>query len=319
MSEAIAPGAQAPAAESAVSAENNSTQVPQSQGQNGQADQAVQEIQDAVEAGEISEAQAAKMVKKLELKVRGKTITKEIDLSDEQYLKEQLQLAEVAKMEMQSGAELRKAYQREMERLRSDPFSVLQELGLDPEELSTGYISKKIEEMKKSPEQIEKERYQKELETAKERLKKLEQEREEAEMSRYTEQAKSQLNEEVDKAIQAHKSLPNHPLVRKRIFDEMKWAMDQGFNEVTAEDVLPIVHKQMRSELSDLYDSMPDDALEDWIGKKTIERQRKSRLSAKKVANLNDVKPTAASVKQPKEEESAPKKKISAKEFFRGR
>jgi hypothetical protein len=304
------------APESAAPAESNSTaNVQESQAQN--AAPSAEDIQDAVDSGEISEAQAQKMIKKFKLKVRGQEIEKEIDLSDENYLRDQLQLAEVSKISMQQAAELRKAYEREMARLKQDPFSVLQELGHDPEELSAGFIQKKIEEMKKSPEQLAAEKMAKEMEELREKLKAKEEQEKQAEMAKLNEQAVKSLNEEIDKAISGHKKLPNSPLVRKKIADSMLWAMNNGFGEVTAEDVVPLVEKELREELGGLFNGLEDEAFEEWIGKERLAKARKKRIAAAKpvVPGLADIKPTTAGIKA-KEEDTA-SQKIRAKDFFR--
>lgn len=276
----------------------------------------ISDIEEAVESGEISEAEAVKMIRKFKLKVDGKEFETELDLSDEEAVRNELQLAHAAKKRMAETAEIKKAYQREMERLRNDPFSVLQELGLDPEELSTGFISKKIEEMKKSPEQVAQEKLQKELEEARNEAKKLKEEKEQIEMAKLQEQAAKSLNEEIDKAISGHKKLPNSPLVRKKIADSMLWAMQNGYGEVTADDVVPMVEKELRQELGSLFDGLGDDeALEDWVGRERINKMRKKRLAAKKVPGLSDVKSTVASVKNQQEER--PAQKIRAKDLFR--
>lgn len=278
----------------------------------------VEQIEQAVADGELSPKEAQSLIKKYSLKVRGQTVEREYDLSNDDFMRDQFQLAEVSKQSMQQSAELKKLYEREMTRLKEDPFSVLAELGLDPEELSAGFISKKIEEMKKSPEQVEKEKYMKELETAKAALKKLEQEKEDTENAKLNQTAVVQLNEEIDKALMGHKSLPNKPLVRKRIADEMLWAMKNGFEDVTAEDVLPIVHKQMKAELNELHDNISEDALEDFVGRKNLDRAKKKRIEAltKVPENLSAIKPTSKGI-APKE--AKPAERIKAKDFFRGR
>lgn len=313
-------GASAPVAAPTESAQVESTSsVNESQassGENGQPDLA--DIQDAVENGEISASQAKSMIKKFKLKVDGREFDHEIDLSDENAVRNELQLAHAAKKRMAETAEIKKAYMREMERLRSDPMSVLAELGLDPEEVSAGFIQKKIEEMKKSPEQLASEKLARELEEARAEARKLKEEKEQAEMSKLQEQAVKTLNDEIDKAISGHKKLPNSPLVRKKIADTMLWAMNNGHGDVTAEDVVPLVEKELRGELSSLFDGLgDDDALEDWVGRERIQKMRKKRIAAAKpVPGLADVKPTAAAMKS-QVQESAPAQKIKAKDLFR--
>lgn len=309
----------APASAPAESAPvDNSTAPVESQTQSSQSGQpSAEDIQAAADSGEISQAEANKMIKKFKLKVRGQEVEREVDLSDENYIRDQLQLAEMSKISMQSAAELKKQYLKEMERLKSDPMSVLAEMGLDPEEVSASFIQKKIEEMKKSPEQLAQEKLAKELEEARAEAKRLKEEKEQVEMSKLQEQAVKTLNEEIDKAISGHKKLPNSPLVRKRIADSMLWAMNNGFGDVTAEDVVPLVEKELRSELGGLFDGLEDEAFEDWIGKERLAKARKRRIASAKpnVPGLSDVKPTTAGLKA--KEEPTQVQKMKAKDFFR--
>lgn len=292
----------------------------ESSGQSMDVSDQVDAIEQAVEDGELSVQEAKSLIKKFKLKVDGREFEQEIDLSDEEAVRNELQLAAAAKRRMQETAEIKKSYIREMERLKNDPFSVLAELGLDPEELSAGFIQKKIEEMKKSPEQVAQEKLQMELEEARAESKRLKDEKEEAEMSRLNEQAVKSLNDEIDTAISGHRKLPNTPFVRKKIADSMLWAMNNGFGDVTAEDVVPLVEKELRSELGSLFEGLEDEAFEDWVGKERLTKARKRKATAaspKIVPGLSNVKPTAAGIKA--KEEPQVSSKIKAKDFFRNR
>lgn len=270
-------------------------------------------VQDALEAGDTAEAQ--RLIKKFKLKVRGKEIEKEINLGDEDYIRNQLQLAEMSKVSMQESAEVKKAYQGLLEAMKSDPWSVLSELGLDSDSLAEARIQQRIEEMKKSPEQIEKEKYQKELSEAREEAKRLKEEKERMEMSKLQEQASTQIQSEINEALSQHKSLPNSKYVVRKIADSMLWAMNNGFPDVTAQDVIPLVEQEMRKEFDQFYDDMPDEMLEKFIGQKTTERMRKRRVAKAKSAPNAQVKPTAASVTQ--QLDNKPKEKVNSKDFFR--
>lgn len=153
--------ASAPAPESAPQ-ESAESQSQESSQQLEQSDSPEVAIQDAIENG-ASKKEIQNMIKKFDLKVNGKTVSREVDLSDDNFLKNQFQLAEAARQSMQQSSELKKLYEKEVGRLRSNPWEVLKELGMDPDELAELRIQSRIEEMKKSPEQLERESIQKEL------------------------------------------------------------------------------------------------------------------------------------------------------------
>jgi hypothetical protein len=171
--------------------------------------------------------------------------------------------------------------------------------------------------MKKSPEQVAQEKIQKELQEAREEARKLKEEKEGLEMSKLQEQAAVQLEEEIMGALDGHKTLPKSQYVVKRIADSMLWAMNNGFGDVSADDVVPLVEKEMRDELNRFMDEMPEDLMEKYIGQRNIDRMRKSRVAKAKAAvpSVNDIKPTNKGLQAEKKE--APAQKIPARNFFK--
>jgi hypothetical protein len=272
-------------------------------------------VEDAIASG-ASEKEVKNLIKDFQLKVNGKTINKTIDLSDENAVRNELQLSAAARQAMQESASLKKMYESEVNRLKSDPFSVLAELGLDPDQLAEMRIQQRIEEMKKSPEQLEREKIQIELQAAREESRKLKEERETEQFEKLKEQAAVQIESEIEQALDAHKTLPKSRHIVKRIADSMLWAMNNGY-DVSAEDVMPMVEKEWRDEMSRLMDDSPEDVLEQLIGQRNIERLRAKRLNTMAVANAktaNSIKSTAGSVQK---QEQASTQKIKQREFFR--
>jgi hypothetical protein len=289
-------------------------------GQESAAAASQQDLQDVVEdaiANGASEKEVKNLIRDFQLKVNGKIVNKRIDLSDEAALKNELQLSAAARQAMQEAANLKKLYESEVSRLKQDPFSVLAELGLDPDQLAEMRIQQRIEEMKKSPEQLERERIQIELQAAREEARKLKEERETEQFEKLKEQAAAQIETEIEQALDAHKTLPKSRHIVKRIADSMLWAMNNGY-DVTAQDVMPLVEKEWRDEMSRLMDDSPEDILEQLIGQRNIERLRAKRLNAMNTSNAKtaaSIKATAASVQK---KEEAPKQKIKQRDFFRG-
>jgi hypothetical protein len=279
--------------------------------------EALQEVvEDAIASG-ASEKEVKNLIKEFQLKVNGKMVSKKIDLSDENALRNELQLSAAARNAMQESANLKKLYESEVNRLRQDPFSVLAEMGLDPDQLAEMRIQQRIEEMKKSPEQLEREKIQAELQAAREEANKLKAERESEQFEKLKEQAAAQIETEIEQALDAHKTLPKSRHIVKRIADSMLWAMGNGFDEVTAEDVMPLVEKEWREEMGRLMDDSPEDVLEQLIGQRNIERLRAKRLNAMSTSNAktaNSIKPTAGSVQKQEEQK---REKIKQRDFFK--
>jgi hypothetical protein len=217
---------------------------------------------------------------------------------------------------MQEMAELKKIYSQEIDRLRNDPFSVLQELGIDPDELSYSHLEKKVLESQKSPEEQERDRLQKELEELRGKAKQDEERRIKAEQSRLQDQAAQQLDDEIDSALDEYKHLPRSPRVVKHIASVMMWALDNGMPDVTVKDVLPTVEKELKKEISDIIENLPEEFIEEFIGQRGMDRLRKKRVAQatqqpKSAANIKPSAPTKA-----KEEKSTPRR--SLEDFLRG-
>lgn len=278
------------------------------------------DLQEAVEdaiANGASEKEVKNLIKEFQLKVNGKIVNKKIDLSDENNLRNELQLAAAARQSMQEAANLKKLYESEVSRLKQDPFSVLAELGLDPDQLAEMRIQQRIEEMKKSPEQVEREKIQAELQAAREESRRLKEEREAEQFEKLKDQAAVQIETEIEQALDSHKTLPKSRHIVKRIADSMLWAINNGFEDVTAEDVMPLVEKEWRDEMSRLMDDSSEDILEQLIGQRNIDRLRAKRLNVMNTSNAKtaaSVKPTAASVQK---QEEVKREKIKQRDFFK--
>tara|TARA_R100001086_G_scaffold249746_1_gene190681 strand:- start:273 stop:1250 length:978 start_codon:yes stop_codon:yes gene_type:complete len=272
-------------------------------------------IEDAIEEG-ASKEEIQDMIREFELKVNGKTFRKKIDLSDEDAIKRELQLAAAGRQSMQEVAELKKLYAQEIERIKSQPWDVLKELGLDPDELSEQRIQDRIEEMKKSPDQIEREKLQKELTEARKQLEEKEKRAEEVERARLLEQAEKDVENEILTALEAHQDLPSSPRVIKQIADTMLWAIDNGWDDVTVEEVLPTVKEEIRREISDLMDQLPEEMIEAYMGKKNMERLRQKRLKSIKKTPSKDVKTVT---KHKESDEKVARKKVNLDDWLRNR
>lgn len=277
-----------------------------------------QEVEEAIEDG-ATEEEVRSMIAKFDLKVNGKIVEKEIDLSDRDAIQRELQKAAAFNQTAQEAAQLKKMYEQEIQRLQSNPWDVLKELGLDPEELNERFLDERIEEMKKTPEQKADEAMKKELAEARQRLKEIEEKEQSAEEQRKIEAAEASLSEEITEALSAHATLPPTQKTVSRIADALLHAMDfaeeNGYdaNAISVADVIPYVEDEYRKEMRNLLDNAPEQMLEEYVGKQNIERLRKNKVANFKNNPKQVVKETANSVKK----ESKPKEKVSMSDYFR--
>ena len=269
------------------------------------------ELEQAIEEG-ASEEEVKSMIREFTLKVNGKEYIKQVDLGDEDSLKNELQMALAGRQAMQKNSELEKVYQNEIERLKSDPWSVLEELGLDPIELAASRIESHLEQSKKSPEQLESESRIKEYEEMKAENERLKEEYETSKRQEELAKAEKEIESDIISTLDGDSDLEATPELINMVVDNMLYFMDNGFEDVTAKDVLPSVKKELQQKYRSYAKSMKSTtALKSLLGDDILNSLREERLEKAKnhVTNVNNIQPTAAPEK--KEESTKKRRKLS--------
>lgn len=316
-------------AESA-SEEGADSEMPNSNSEaDGEEPETVAELQDAVEQAVeegASQEEINNMIKKFELKVNGKTVEKEIDLSDEESLKRELQKAMAFTEKAKEAKELKSTYEQALQELINNPIQALADLGVDVNEVTSKHLLQQIEEEQKSPEQKEREAMQRELEAYRKQVKEAEEREAKAKEERIMQEQLANIQKELDEAWEnANTNIPKNPRNISRVIEALEWAENE-VDEVTGEkmfpnvsiaDVMPLVEEEYFKEISEFVSSSPEDVLEQ-IGLAKRAQKAAAKAPAKKaptnVSNLQkeSAKAKSASVKS----ESAAEKK-SARDFFR--
>lgn len=271
-----------------------------------------QELEQAIEEGATKE-ELTNMVRQFTLKVNNKEYVKEIDLGDDEALQRELQMALAGRQAMQANAEMKKAYNSDFERLKNDPFKVLEELGLDPIELSAKKIEEYLAEKAKTPEQLEAENRQKEYESIKAENERLKKEFEDTKRSAAMAEAEKEIESDIITALDGDTELEASPEVINMVVDNMLWAMNKGFKDVTAKDVLPTVKKEIQEKYRSFAKSMKSTtALKSLLGEDIINTLREERVEKikKQVNNINNIKPTSKVEKEAELEK--PKQNLSS-------
>ena len=247
-------------------------------------DEELDAVEEAIEDGATAE-EVRELIETFKIKVNGQEKEVTLDFNNKEDIVRRLQMAEAAQEAFQKASQIEKAHMSEVERLKANPWEVLSELGFDPDELAEERIEQLVREMSMSPEEkaareadLERQKQQEELETLRRQLK----EKEEAEKSREFEilqqQAKADLEVEIDDAISGTTQLPKSDYVQKRVADALMFAMENGQPKAKAHDVAPIVEKEIKAELQQFMENVPDQLLEEFFGKKLNDRLRKQRL-----------------------------------------
>jgi hypothetical protein len=273
-----------------------------------------EEIQDEIDNAETAEERADAIQKMINFKSNGKDYT--FDLSNEEQMQQLIKMAQLgdgAQAKMQQATETEKAWKKYQEDLRSNPWKILQEEGFDPDELAEARIQQIIDEAQKSPEQKAQEKMEAELEALRKQIKEKEESEKRSEMERLQYEAEIELDQQITEALNSTTELPKSPYVVKKIADAMLFAMNNGFEDITPSQVIPIVSKDINKELQQMFDVMPEAVMEKYIGQKNMERLRKNRLKKmRQTKNINNVKQTGK-IEEKKKSESD--KKL-AREFF---
>jgi len=306
----------------AQSANESSEDTTESSGTEEVAEASNDELQDVVDSktatAEQKEEARQELVKRLKLKVNGREIEEEIDFSDDDKLREILQKGYAADEKFQKASSLEKQMRQFAQLLQSDPIQALIAAGHNPDELAEKYMQQRIEEMQKSPEQLQLEKLQKEVEKERKAREQLEQEKLQAEQMRIQEEYSRQLDDEITSAL-SKSELPKSPYVVKRIAENLMIAIDQGNEDVTVSQILPIVEKQIKQEIRQMFEALPEEIVEKVLGTNVSEKLRKRRIQkAKKTPETaSAIKATGESEIKAAKKEEVEKPKVAAKDFFK--
>ena len=281
-----------------------------------------QEAQQQVEASPAEVKAAAKeaaRLRSLKLKVDGREIEEDLpfEIPDDpeavEYMKRQLQMARMGSKRAQEYAQLEKEIRQLITEGSKNPRKLLKELNIDERELARQIIEQEIENAQKSPEQLERERIEEELRALKEEREQEKQSFERKEFERLQEQAYEKYDQQMTMALEKS-NLPKEPYVVKKIADYMLVALQEGY-EVSADDVIPLVKQELEKDIQTLIGAMPDEALEQLLGKQRLANFRKKNLAKAKeataVSSAKAIKDTGG-----KTTSKEPEKKLTFKEFF---
>lgn len=276
-------------------------------------------IEAAQKAGDLTKAQAQELKRKFKLKVDGVEEDLELDLNNEEELKKHLQKARAFDKRVKEYAGFKSQVDALFEQLQNDPEAVLEKLGMNVDEMAEKRLARKIEEMKKTPEQIEREKMEKELEDLRKEKKRIEDEKQKAELERARDEQAQQIENDISSALEDSKSvLPkNNPIVLQRIAQTMLLAMQNGYADVTAKDVIPLVEKQWKEELNNLFNVLPEDTLEMLVGKANMDRYRKKKVANRPKVNTTTTKQIVQDTGAKKSDDETPKPKKRMRDFFR--
>lgn len=278
--------------EQAIEGNQESSSDSQSEGQNTTQDAQVAQKAAATlknpKATPQAKQEAKKQLKKILLKVDGEEFEEEYDPNDENFMREQMQLAKVSRKRMQEKALIEKDVLQFLEDMKKNPRKALSDpaIGLDLKKFAEEIIMQEIENSKKSPEQRKLEEAQEELRALKEAREQEKAQRDENEKTRLTEQEFERLDIQMSQALEKH-NFPKNPAIIKRMAEYLIVGLDAK-KDLSVEDIIPLIKEDLKNDYRDILNSFPsDDDLEDYIGKEFVDRIRRKNIAKAKKGNNN--------------------------------
>lgn len=228
----------------------------------------------------LSKAEQKKAEKLWELKVNGKKLS-----VNEAELVKRAQLAEAAEEKFQRASAIEKQGARLLEMLK-DPTQTLKLLrdpsvGADVKAIARMVYEEELREQEKSPEDREKEALQAERDELKRKYEEEMTRREKEEYDNLVRTQERELAEGIKSAIESS-GLPRSEYVVTRLTDMMLAAQEAGI-DVTPEDIMPTLKKQMKRELA----SMPVEFLEEYLAEDAVKGLRKNYVKKLKESQKN--------------------------------
>lgn len=277
----------------------------------------------ATKKEEKKQEEVAKKIRKLKLKVDGKEFDEELpfDIDDKpeivEYLKKELQLARMGQKRASEASDYKKQLDsvgKFLSEAKENPLKMrelMKELGADEKALAAAIIEEEIERSKKSPEQLEREKMEAELRSLKEERENEKKDYEAREFERLQQQESQRYDTMISSALEKS-DLPKSPYVVKKVAEYMLMGLQQGM-DVTAEDIIPLVREEVQGDIRQMFSVMPEEMIEQVIGKDTLKR-----LRTRNIAKATPAVPVSKSiVDSGSKGESVPGKKISFKDYFK--
>lgn len=260
-----------------------------------------------------------KQMKKLKLKVDSKEEEIEFDPNDDEFLTREFQKSRAFQKRSQEYSTLEKNVRNFVEELRTNPRKILSDpnIGIDLKKLAAEVIEQEIANSQKSPEQLAKEKLEEELNNLKQEREKEKKELETREFERLQQQEMERYDISISRALQAS-DLPKTPYVIKKMADYMLIGLQEGM-DVTPEDVVPLVRKEMQNDLKQMFAVLPDEVIESLVGKDVFTRIRKKSVNKAKSGGIVPPQPISKAIKDVggKPTEKKEEKKVSFREFFK--
>ena len=278
-----------------------------------EASKSSEEVSEGLEAleGAGSEEEIKEIVKEL-YKVNINGSEKEVDL---ETLKRDYQSGRAAQERFREASDIKKKADTTLNSLKDDPWAAMQELGLDPYQMSVKYLEDKF----RLDDMSEEERYAEAQKTDFQREKEIfEKEKAEYDAQKAAEAQNKESDfyiDEIEKAIDKY-NLPKSSVTVTKMADTMLMNIRSGF-ELPMETIAEIVHEEYMSDVKSILGASSGDQLLGILGNDLSDRIRKSDLAKlKKPESSQEVKIVDPDVSEEAGPATKMRKGESPSEFF---
>ena len=203
-----------------------------------------------------------RIAKKYKVKLEGE----EIEVDEDELIRN-YQLRKVSDKRLQEGVMARKQAEAFLHMLKTDPQRVLSDprIGLDVKKFAEDIIYKQLQEEMMTPEQRELALYKQKVQAYEAQQKKLQDEQRLKEETALHEQRRNDYVNDISNAL-ANSGLPKNDYTVGRVVHEMSKAIQNGFSNVSAADVIDLVHAQFIKDTKELYGSSSEETLFKLLG-----------------------------------------------------
>jgi hypothetical protein len=263
---------------------------------------------------EASEAESPKNPSKFKVKVDGREEDVDVDelMASYSKVKAANKRFEEAAAERKAAAAEKAEAARLKEAMKSDPWTVLKEFGVDSRKAAEDFLIEQLKLEQMTPEQkeaMELKRKLKEYEEreaqikaeAEEKQKKEQEESEKAELLKMTEEFTKEYENEFEAALSGSK-LPRKPEIIAKMAEKMYEAELEGYR-MTAKQAAVIVEREIKALKAALLDGLDADSLAEFLGEENLKKVRKRDVEKLK----NPVAEPQKRSEEPKPKKDIPK------------
>lgn len=211
-----------------------------------------------------------KIARKYKVKIDG--VDQEVD---EDELIRGYQLRKVSDQRLQEGVKARKQAEAFLQMLKSDPRKVLSDprLGIDAKKIAEDIIYEQLQQEMMTPEQRELAEYKRKVHEYEAHQQRIQQEEAQKQAEMLHTQQRDAYVKDISDAL-ANAGLPKNDYTVNRVVHEMTKAINAGFSNVSAQDVIDLVHAQFIKDTKALYGSSNEETLMKLLGDEVASKIR---------------------------------------------